>query len=98
MGNTFGFVLAVVFYLFFVNGIQGQELGNQTIMFVLFPTIVGYPVVLFGLGIWDAIYYKFFEWGNNPFYLRSLSELSKERQEEAENEQKEQESINVEID
>jgi hypothetical protein len=97
MGNTLGFVLAVVLYLAIVKGIQSQELGNQTFIFMLLPTVVGYPVILFGLGLWDAIYYKFFEWGNNPFYLRSASELSKERQEEAETEEKSREEINIEI-
>lgn len=49
---------------------------------MLLPTIVGYPIMLAGLGIWDAIYYKLFQWGNNPFYIPSLAELRRERQEE----------------
>ena len=97
IGNTFGFVLAIVVYLGIVKGIEGQELGNQTFVFMLLPTVVGYPVILFGLGLRDAIYYKFFERGNNPFYLRSASELSKERQEEELQKKQETESINVEM-
>jgi hypothetical protein len=98
IGNTLGFILAVVLYFFIVaQKVQGQDLGNQTLMFMLLPTVVGYPIILFGLGLWDAIYYKLFERGNNPFYLRSLSELSKERQEEEMKQQKESENINVEI-
>jgi hypothetical protein len=97
MGNTLGFVLSVVVYLAIVMGVQGQELNNQIFLFMLLPTIVGYPMILFGLGLWDAIYYKFFEWGNNPFYLPSLAELRKERQAEVEAEEKSKEEVNVEI-
>jgi hypothetical protein len=97
MGNTLGFVLSVVVYLAIVMGLQGQEVNSQIFLFMLLPTIVGYPVILFGLGIWDTIYYKLFEWGNNPFYLPSLAELRKERQAEAEAEEKSREEINVEI-
>jgi hypothetical protein len=97
VGNTIGFVLSVVVYLAIVMGIQAVELNSQIFLFMLLPTIVGYPVILLGLGIWDAIYYKFFEWGSNPFYLQSLAELRKERQEEVEEEAKSREEVNVEI-
>ena len=97
MGNTLGFVLSVVVYLALVSGIQEQEVTNQIFLFMLMPTVIWYPIIIMGLGIWDAIYYKFFEWGNNPFYLRSLTELSKERQEEVISAEKEKEEVNVEI-
>ena len=47
--------------------------------------------------IWDAIYYKFYEWWNNPFYLPSLNELREERKKEEIKKAKEEEEVNVEI-
>ena len=44
--------------------------------------MITYTMTVLGSGIWDAIYYKFYEWGNNPFYLPSLNELREERQKE----------------
>lgn len=97
IGNVLGFILSIVVYLAMVQGIQWGDLNNQLFLFMLLPTVIGYPIMLMGLGIWDAIYYKLFQWGNNPFYLPSLAELSKTNQEDLEKEHKNQEEINVEI-
>jgi hypothetical protein len=97
IGNVLGFILSIAVYLAMVQGIQGGDINNQLFLFMLLPTVIGYPIMLMGLGIWDAIYYKFFQWGNNPFYLPSLAELSKKDQEDLETEHKNQEEINVEI-
>jgi len=96
MGNTLGFILSAVIYLVVVSGLQEQELSNQIYLFMLLPTLIAYPVTIGGMGVWEAIYYKLFEWGNNSFYLQSLAELSKKRQEELEQEAKNQEEVNVE--
>ena len=97
IGNVLGFILSIVVYLTIVVQIQEGEISNQLFLFMLLPTVIGYPIMLLGLGIWDGIYYKFFEWGNNPFYLASLAELSKDNQEALETEHKNTEEINVEL-
>jgi hypothetical protein len=94
IGNTIGFVLSAVVVL--AMGLQAKGVDDRPLLLLL-PPIAGYTLIVFGLGLWDAIYYKFFEWGNNPFYLPSMAELSKERQEEIEKAEKEGESINVEV-
>jgi hypothetical protein len=42
---------------------------------MLFPSILGFTLIPLCLGIWQKIYYKFYELGNNGFYIPSLSEI-----------------------
>ncbi|MDR3168809.1 MAG: hypothetical protein LBU27_03480 [Candidatus Peribacteria bacterium] len=97
LGNLLGFMLSTVIYLAIVMNLPRDQVVENLFLFMIVPPLVGYTVIIAGLGIWDAIYYKLFEWGNNPFYLRSLSELREERQAEEMIKQKENESVNVEM-
>ncbi len=64
---------------------------------MLVPTIVGYTVLIAGSEAWNAIYYKLFQRGNNPFYLKSPSELSKEELLAEQIKEKEKEEVNVDM-
>ena len=66
-------------------------------LFVIISVIAIYASMLIWAWIWDAIYYKFYEWGNNPFYLPSLNELREERKKEEIKKKKDEEEINVEM-
>jgi hypothetical protein len=96
LGNTLGFVLSAVVYLAITSGISPEDISSRLLFFVL-PPVIGYTLTIAGLGVRDAIYYKFFERGNNPFYLPSLKELRAERQEEEIQKEKENEEVNVEL-
>ena len=63
----------------------------------IIPVILSYTLMIFGSNLWDAIYYKFYEWWNNPFYLPSLNELREERQKEEVKKAEEEEDVNVEM-
>ncbi len=64
----------------------------------MLSSILAYTVTVFGSSLWDAIYYKFYEWWNNPFYLPSLNELREDRKkEEAKKKEEEEEEVNVEV-
>ena len=63
----------------------------------ILPVILAYTLMIFWAWIRDAIYYKFYEWGNNPFYLPSINELREERQKEEKEKEKEEEEVNVEM-
>ena len=95
MWNTLWCVLAVIAYLLII------QLGSGDVSKMLIPIIISsvavYAITVFGAGIWDAIYYKFYEWGSNPFYLPSLNELREERQKEETKKEKENEEVNVEM-
>ena len=64
---------------------------------IIASSVIAYIMTALGSGLWDAIYYKFYEWGNNPFYLPSLNELREERRKEEEKKAKEEEDVNVDM-
>ena len=99
MGNLLGFMFSCAAYLALVNVTTNNpdDVETNTLLLMIVPSILGYTVTLFGSWIWDAIYYKLFEWGNNPFYLPSLTELKRREQEELEKQKKDNEEVNVEM-
>ncbi len=38
---------------------------------MLIPSVVAYGLIPFWAGIWEKIYFKFYELGNNGFYISS---------------------------
>lgn len=93
MGNTLWCVLAVVIHLV----IMEMMADNFSIWLVMGSSAVAYTMTVLGAWIWDAIYYKFYEWWNNPFYLPSLNELREERKKEEVKKNEEEEEVNVEV-
>ncbi len=85
--NTIWFVLATFLALIL----------PMDIIYITISAVVSYASIALWAWIWDAIYYKFYEWWNNPFYLPSLSELREERKKEEIKKSKEEEDVNVEI-
>jgi hypothetical protein len=45
---------------------------------MILPPVLAYTLVPFGSGIWEKIYYKFYELGNNGFYIPSIGERDEE--------------------
>jgi len=99
--NTLWCVLTVVTYISvtqLVNFTVWDNIKLKTVIFLaIFPVILAYTLMIIWAWIWDAIYYKFYEWWNNPFYLPSLNELREERQKEEKEKEKEEEEVNVEM-
>ena len=87
MWNTIWTALALVVALVISWGI----------VLVTVSAITTYMFAILWAWIWDAIYYKFYEWWNNPFYLPSMNELREERQKEEVKKAKDEEEVNVEI-
>lgn len=52
--------------------------GNQNML--LMPSILGYMLIPFFHALWEKIYYKFYENGNNFLFLPSLSEIVAEEE------------------
>lgn len=92
MANTLWCVLSVIIHLAIVSNIT-----EFNILFIVLSAVLAYTMTIFGAGIWDAIYYKFYEWWSNPFYLPSLNELREERQKEETKKEKEDEEVNVDM-
>lgn len=91
MWNTLWLVLAVLLHMLIVNVVGADILP------VTGSAFAAYVVIALWSWIWDAIYYKFYEWWNNPFYLPSLNELREERRKEEEKKAKEEEDVNVDM-
>lgn len=92
MGNTLWAILSVIIHLVIVN-----IMSDFNILFIIASAVSAYTVTILGAWIWDAIYYKFYEWWSNPFYLPSLNELREERQKEESKKEKEEEEVNVDM-
>ncbi len=93
MWNTLWAVLAVVVHLAIVSTMWKEV----NILLIIASSMIAYIMVVVWSWIWDAIYYKFYEWWNNPFYLPSLNELREERRKEEEEKAKEEEDVNVDM-
>jgi hypothetical protein len=101
MANNLWCIITIVAYISIMQMVDFTTWENLKLKSVLFlailPVILSYTLMIFGANVWDAIYYKFYEWWNNPFYLPSLSELREERQKEEKEKEKEDEDVNVEM-
>lgn len=91
MWNTLWAILAVVVHLLLINT------GNFNILLIIASAVIAYVMTVIWSWIWDAVYYKFYEWWNNPFYLPSLNELREERRKEEVKKAKEEEDVNVDM-
>lgn len=98
MANNLWCILTVVAYIAVMKMVNFNTGENLKLLFLaLIPVIFSYTLMIFGANLWDAIYYKFYEWWNNPFYLPSLNELREERQKEEVKKAEEEEDVNVEM-
>ena len=91
MWNTLWAVLAIVSHVLIVSK------GVEDLIPIIPSAIIAYVMITAWSWIWDAIYYKFYEWWNNPFYLPSLNELREERRKEEIKKAKEDEDVNVDM-
>lgn len=97
-----GTLMGFVFFIFTYSIIHKfGNLDNEYRLYflMLLPCVLGYTTIPFWNGIWDIIYYKFYEMGNNFFYIPSLSEVVQTEQEamaeSAENFQEEDVNVNL---
>ena len=92
MWNTLWVVLAILVHIVIIS-----QVSIKNVIPVIASSLIAYVMVAVGSWIWDAIYYKFYEWWNNPFYLPSLNELREERRKEEAKKIKEDEDVNVDM-
>lgn len=95
MWNTLWCVLSVVAFLWITLSISQQ--ASNMIIPIIVSTVISYAIMIFGAWVWDGIYYKFYEWWNNPFYLPSMNELREDRQKEETQKAKEEQDVNVDM-
>jgi len=95
MGNVIGFAASFLIYSIFYkgSGLSGAE--QQIYLLMLLPSILGYTLIPFGAGIWEKIYFKLYEMGNNAFYISSPGEIA-ENQSSQDKSFQEETDINIE--
>ncbi len=71
MGNVLGFAFALLIYGLIYKLSDGSTPQEKIYLFMLLPAVLGYTLIPFGSGIREKIYYKFYELGNNGFYIPS---------------------------
>ncbi len=77
MGNIIWFAGSFLVYsLFYKSFTMSGWVQNQTYLVMLLPPILAYTLIPFWAGIWEKIYYKLYEMGNNAFYIPSPSEAA----------------------
>ena len=75
--NTFSLAFAMLMYGIIWKTAAVWELQNQLYLLLLIPPILAFGITPLWLWLRNAIYYKFFEIWNNPFYAESKWELNK---------------------
>ncbi len=78
MWNVLWFALAFLAYALIYKLAGSAAVQQRIYLFMLLPPVLGYTLVPFGSGIREKIYYKFYELGNNGFYIPSVTESDEE--------------------
>ena len=69
MGNILWFALAFLAYTIIYKVAGSAAVQQKIYLFMFLPPILGYTLIPFGAGLREKIYYKFYELGNNGFYV-----------------------------
>ena len=78
MGNILWFALAFLAYALIYKMSWSAAVQQKIYLFMLLPPVLGYGIIPLGSGIREKIYYKFYELGNNGFYIPSCTETDDE--------------------
>ena len=81
MGNVLGFTIAFLVYAIVYKLSWSAGVQQKIYFFMMFPPVLAYALIPFGSGIREKIYYKFYEMGNNGFYIPSVTEIDEEETE-----------------
>ncbi len=95
MGNILWFALAFLAYALIYKMSGSAAVQQRIYLFMLLPPMLGYAIIPFGAGIREKVYYKFYELGNNGFYIPSVAETNDEEPEDTTNKDG-SEDVNVE--
>lgn len=71
MWNVIWFTVSLLMYSIIYKTSQTWAAQQQTYLLMLLPSILAYTLIPFGAGLWEKIYYKFYEMWNNAFYIAS---------------------------
>lgn len=96
-GATIGMALSLIVLWGIWNGLASPVDPTKPYMLVWMSTLIVFPLMIFGQGVWEIIYYKIYENGSNPFYVPSQAELDTATILENQKKEAENEAISVEF-
>jgi hypothetical protein len=107
IGWVVGFCITLLVFLSFYKSFGAAEFGldnasTQKIkMLIAIPPLLSYTLIPLCYCLWEKLYYKFYEMGNNFFFIPSLSEViydqSTGKDQDGEQVQSNEEEINVDL-
>lgn len=84
LGTTIWLVLAIVVFALWYKIIDLNEWWSAIKIFLSLPSVLAYCFIPFWHGLREKIYFKFYESGNNFFYIPSLNEVLVDEEDAAE--------------
>lgn len=98
MGNALGLcIVFIVLWGFGSSSLTTNVNTNDAQKLMLLTPLLSFPLMIFGQGLREIVYAKMYENGANPFYLASKAELDTQTLLEHQQEERSQESVNVEL-
>ena len=85
MGTVLWFVIAFFAYALIYKMSSSSAIQQKIYLFMLLPPLLGYSIIPFWAGLWEKIYYKFYELGNNGFYIPSMTDITEDEEADGEN-------------
>ncbi len=95
IGSTIWVSVSALIFLVLVKTGTNAEWATPKQLLILLPSVIWYVIIPFFHDLWEKIYYKFYENGNDFLYLPTLQEIQK--QEEVMQEDVTDEDITVNI-
>lgn len=95
IGSTIGVSVSALIFLVLVKAGSNAEGATSKQLLILLPAVIWYVIIPLFHDLWEKIYYKFYENGNDFLYLPTLQEIQK--QEEVMQEDVTDEDITVNI-
>lgn len=80
IGATIGISVAAFIFLVILKAGTNTNEATPKQLLILLPSVIWYLIIPFFHDLWEKIYYKFYESGNDFLYLPTLQEIQKQEE------------------
>ncbi|MEF2175129.1 MAG: hypothetical protein V3575_01550, partial [Candidatus Absconditabacteria bacterium] len=74
IGATMGICLSILIFAI-VFKLSDSQFKEAKVYLITLPPLLGYTLIPLCISLWEKMYFKFYEMGNNFLYLPSLNEI-----------------------
>lgn len=71
---TIGICLSILIFAIIFK-LSDSQFKEGKVYLITLPPLLGYTLIPLCISLWEKMYFKFYEMGNNFLYLPSLSEI-----------------------